>query len=249
MNEIMKSLKARKSVRQFLDKRIPDEIRAELFQAALEAPTAGNMTLYSVIEVTDQKIKDILVETCDNQPFIASAPMVLVFLADYNRWFECFRKHVDSVREVSYGDFLLAQADAIIAAQNVVAAAEGFGIGSCYIGDITENYERHKELFELPPHVAPAAMLCLGYPTENQKSRNKPARFKAEDIFFENTYNNKKAEEMDRMLCEKQGFADESELDSWIKKFCNRKWNSEFSEEMSRSVRVMIEDFCAKDSN
>ncbi len=245
MNEIMKSLKARKSVRQFLDKPIPQEVKQELFQAALQAPTAGNMTLYSVIEVTDQALKETLVKTCDNQPFIASAALVLVFLADYNRWYECFRKHVDCVRRVSHGDFLLAQADAIIAAQNVVAAAESFGIGSCYIGDITENYEKHKELFNLPDHVAPAAMLCLGYPTENQKERKKPVRFKTEDIFFENTYNNERAKEMDRMLTEKQGFTCEAELDSWVEKFCSRKWNSEFSEEMSRSVKVMIEDFCS----
>ncbi len=245
MNEIMKSLKARKSVRQFLDKPIPQEIKKELFQAALQAPTAGNMTLYSVIDVTDQSLKDALVKTCDNQPFIATAAVVLVFLADYNRWYECFRKHVGEVRRVSHGDFLLAQADAIIAAQNVVAAAESFGIGSCYIGDITENYEKHKELFNLPDHVAPAAMLCLGYPTENQKARKKPVRFKTEDIFFKNTYNNEKAKEMDRMLTEKQGFTSEDELDSWVEKFCSRKWNSEFSEEMSRSVKVMIEDFCS----
>ena len=42
--------------------------------------------LYSILDVTDQALKDRLSETCDHQPFIAKAPMVLVFLADYRRW-------------------------------------------------------------------------------------------------------------------------------------------------------------------
>lgn len=49
------------------------------------APTAGNQTLYSVLQVDDQSAKDALARTCDDQPFIASAPWVLVFLADLQR--------------------------------------------------------------------------------------------------------------------------------------------------------------------
>ena len=41
------------------------------------------MSLFTIIDVTDQEKKDILVKTCDNQPFIAQAPLVLVFCADY----------------------------------------------------------------------------------------------------------------------------------------------------------------------
>ena len=52
MNEIIKSLKNRKSVRQFLEKEIPAEIKAEILNAALTAPTAGNMTLYTVLDIT-----------------------------------------------------------------------------------------------------------------------------------------------------------------------------------------------------
>ncbi len=36
------------------------------------------MTLYSIIDVQDQVIKEKLAKTCDNQPFIAKAPLVLI---------------------------------------------------------------------------------------------------------------------------------------------------------------------------
>ena len=134
MNEIIKSLNNRKSVREYLAKEIPQDIKTEILNAALQAPTAGNMCLYTIIDVTDQAIKDKLVYSCDNQPFIAKAPLVLVFCADYYRWHKAFGKYNDKVRDVEEGDLLLANQDALIAAQNTVVAAESFGIGSCYIG-------------------------------------------------------------------------------------------------------------------
>ena len=48
------------------------------------------MMLYSIIEVNDQAAKDTLARTCDHQPFIARAPLVLLFLADYQRWFDYY---------------------------------------------------------------------------------------------------------------------------------------------------------------
>ena len=42
--------------------------------------------------MTDQALKDKLAITCDHQPFIAAAPMVLVFLADYRRWVRKFQQ-------------------------------------------------------------------------------------------------------------------------------------------------------------
>ena len=62
------------------------------------------------------------------------------------------------------------------------------GLGSCYIGDILERYETHRALFALPPYAVPAAMLCIGYPTVQQRARQKPPRFAMEDIVFENAY-------------------------------------------------------------
>ena len=58
----------------------------------------------------------------------------------------------------------LACCDALIAAQTAVIAAESLGIGTCYIGDIMENYEEHEELFGLPKYVFPIRLICFGYP-------------------------------------------------------------------------------------
>ena len=91
MNQTMELLLNRKSVRVYEEKEVSAEAKEEIIAAALRAPTAGNLMLYSIIEVTEQSTKDRLVTTCDNQPFIAKAPFVLLFLADYQRWYDIFQ--------------------------------------------------------------------------------------------------------------------------------------------------------------
>ena len=244
MNEVIRQLMDRKSVRAFTEQEISREDKELILHSAMQAPTAGNQQMYTIIDVTSQELKDALVKTCDNQNFIAKGKMVLVFCADYQKWYDAFAAAGCEPRLPAEGDLMLAVCDTMIAAQNAVVAAESLGIGSCYIGDITENYEIHKELLNLPKHVVPAAMVVFGYPTEQQRSRKKPTRFKAEDIVFENTYNTEKADRMEDMLSYHTGGLSGEELHSWIGRFCKRKWNSEFSKEMSRSCREIIKDFC-----
>ena len=186
MNQTITQIKNRKSVRIFENKPIEEDVKKEILNAAFEAPTAGGMMLYTILDITDKTLKEKLSITCDNQPFIANAPLVLIFLADYQRWYDSFCFEDCNPRKPGEGDILLSCADAIIAAQNTVVAAESLGIGSCYIGDIIENYETVSELLELPDYVLPAAMVVYGYPTESQKSRKKPIRFEKKYIVFEN---------------------------------------------------------------
>lgn len=245
MNDIIRSLHERKSVRAYEDRPLDPAHKQAILEAALQAPTAGNMSLFTILDITDPALKERLSVTCDNQPFIATAPLVLIFCADYRRWYDVFCANVDEVRAPSYGDFMLATADALIAAQNAVVAAESLGLGSCYIGDITENYETHREMLHLPQYVVPAAMLCIGYPTEQQRRRPKPPRFSTADLVQENGYRRAEPDAVARMLADREGMTPEY-FEGWIQRFCTRKWNSDFSVEMSRSCRAMLEDWCGE---
>ena len=125
MNPAMDVLLSRKSIRAYEDRRIEPDVRAAILKGTLRAPTAGNMILYSIIDVTDQGKKDRLVKTCDNQPMIARAPMVWLFLADYQRWQDYFihsnvEKLEKPIRTPEEGDLFIACCDALIAAQNTV---------------------------------------------------------------------------------------------------------------------------------
>lgn len=256
MNQVIDVLMKRRSVRAYERKQISAEVRAEILKATLRAPTAGNMMLYSIIEVTDQKIKDRLAVTCDNQPFIARAPMVWLFVADYQRWFDYFlasgveeageqkQVHLCKPQEA---DLFLACSDALIAAQNAVIAAESFGIGSCYIGDIMEQYETHKELFDLPQYTFPIALLVFGYPTPEQKRRPYTNRYNEKFILFENRYQRLEGQQFREMFAEHDEQFSKGQHKEGIANFGQamyfRKFSADFSVEMRRSVKAILKEW------
>jgi nitroreductase/FMN reductase (NADPH)/FMN reductase [NAD(P)H] len=240
MNQVIRQLKQRKSVRVFTERPITDEEKLAILEAAVNAPTAGNQQLYTILDITDPLLKAQLAESCDHQPFIAKAPLVLIFCADCRKWYNAFLQYGCAPRKPGVGDLLLAVSDTNIAAQNAVVAAQSLGIGSCYIGDIMENAEQHRQMLSLPPYVFPAAMLVFGYPTDQQLERPKPPRSSLRQIVHQNSYRDMDAGELKQLLAAKHG---EKPFEQWLQAFCQRKYNSDFSKEMTRSVQVYLEDF------
>ena len=240
MNEIIESLYRRKSTRVFEERPIPWEMKQAILRSATEAPTAGCQQLYTILDITDPALKSALADTCDHQPFIATAPMVLVFCADCKKWYDAYQEAHCDPRAPGVGDLMLAFSDAAIAAQNAVVAAESLGIGSCYIGDIMENCEAQRGLLRLPEYVFPAVMLVFGWPTAQQKERKKPQRCPMIHIVHENTYRSMGGAELRAMLahnCRDRSF------DEWCAAFCARKYNSAFSREMTRSVAAYLKQY------
>ena len=70
MNQTIRQLYDRKSVRVFTDEPITYDEKQMILTSALQAPTAGNMTLYSILDIQEQSLKDELAKRCDNQPCI-----------------------------------------------------------------------------------------------------------------------------------------------------------------------------------
>ena len=240
MNEILTALFARKSMRAYTKEPVSPEKKELILKAACMAPTAGNQQLYTILDITDQRIKDKLAVSCDNQPFIAEAAVVLIFCADCQKWYDAFVDGGCEPRSPGAGDLMLAVTDCAIAAQNAVTAADSLGLGSCYIGDIMERCEFHRELLNLPGYVFPAVMLVIGAPTQQQLERPKPGRCDLKHIVHENTYRRMDAEELQEMLAPRTGRRSYRE---WLTAFCNRKYQSDFSREMSRSVEEYLKAF------
>mgnify|MGYP001114867694 CR=1 FL=1 len=257
MNDTLRTINQRASLRRYKDAPISEKHLDILLHSAMRAPTAGNMMLYSILVIRDQHTKEILSETCDHQPFIAKAPLVLVFLADVQRWFDyycisgveefCHRTGLN-FRGPNLGDLFISTSDAIIAAQNVVMAAESLGIGSCYIGDIMENYETHRELLELPEFAFPVAMLCLGYYPDGYEPKMR-SRFSREHIVFEEKYRNLTEEELAEMFLETEAnFPRDNRYgaENAAQFTFARKTGAAFSKEMDRSIRKAMENWRGK---
>lgn len=241
MNDVIEQLFARKSVRAFTDEPVTAEERRLILEAACQAPTAGNQQLYTIIDVTDQAEKEQLAELCDHQPFIANAPLVLVFCADCDKWLRAYGfAGVEEPRRPGVGDLLLAVSDTNIAAQNAVVAAWSLGVGSCYIGDVMEQCDAMRELLGLPQWVFPACMAVFGHPTQQQAARVKPSRMPLDAVVCENRYRPWDEQTARTALTERAGIKG---FDAWVQAFCARKYESDFSREMTRSVAEYLEQY------
>lgn len=259
-NQVLDVLRRRVSLRTYDSRSVTEEELNTILKAAMQAPTAGNQMLYSIIVIKDQKKKDLLSKSCDNQPFIAKAPVLLLFAADQHKWFEYYKKNgvwefCSNHREEGFlfeapqeSDLLLACEDAIIAAQNAVIAAESLGIGSCYIGDIVENFEFHQKLFRLPQYVFPIALLCMGHYKADHK-RVHQQRFAPQFVVFNEEYRELTEEEYREMFAHQETFYRENNpygAENYAQMFYARKTGAAFSKEMARSVRVALKEWSGK---
>jgi nitroreductase len=210
------------------------------------------MMLYSIVEAEDQIIKDKLVKSCDNQSFIAKAPLVLLFLADYQRWMDYFaHSNIDLYcneeklpkRTPQEGDLLLACCDALIAAQTAVLAAESLGIGSCYIGDIMENYEFHKNLFNLPQYTFPITLVCFGYSKEKSLKKELTTRLSQKYIHFKNNYKRLSNTDFEDMYKARELKHYNANATNFGQHLYSKKFVANFTFEMTKSVKEAIKEW------
>lgn len=254
MNNTIETILNRQSLRTFSEKSISDEDLNLILKCAMRAPTAGNMMTYSIIVVKDKELKQKLSVSCDNQPFISTANAILIFTADYNKWYKYYRnnniegfleKKSEAFEAPTSASLMMSMADAMCSAQNAVIAAESLGIGSCYIGDILENIEYHKELFKLPEFVYPVGMLVLGHYPENYEKRN-VGRFDKKFVVFNEEYKELSKEEINEMFEDRDKlYAPKNKYgaENYAQMHYCFKVKSDFSKEMTRSVDLALKEW------
>ncbi|PAB60177.1 nitroreductase family protein [Anaeromicrobium sediminis] len=252
MNETIQFINNRVSIRKFNNKPIDEKIMDNIIHAAMRAPTAGNMMLYSIIKIQDKDMLKKLSETCDHQPFIGNSDTALLFAVDLYKWHKYFllnkvpeyAKRTNRVYEgPTLGDCILGINDALIAAQSAVIAAESYGVGSCYIGDIMENIEVHRQLLNLPKYVFPATLIVFGNYDHQPKLRS---RFAKEFVVFDEKYKSLSDDEIKEMFKEQEAKFNSnpvSDFENFAQQFYNRKIGSDFFKEMNRSLKEIMKDF------
>lgn len=163
----MELLNQHVSIRKFSSKKLENELLKSLIYSGSRASTTGNMQLYSVVVTRNTEKREALAKFHFNQPTAVGAPVLLTFVADFNRfalWCE------QNNAEPGYDNFLsftTAAIDALLVAQNVCVAAENNGLGICYLGTTTYNAKEIISLLKLPKRTFPITTIALGYPDEN----------------------------------------------------------------------------------
>jgi FMN reductase (NADPH) len=198
----------RRSVRIFEDQEISQSIIEQLVDVANQAPTGGNIQPLSIILVRNSEGRKKLAELSGGQPWVRNAPLTMIFCLDFYRikkWAELCQ--TDFRGEQAINHFLIAYADLMVAAQNVVILAESLGLGSVYIGSIQNEIDETRHFFEIPEYVLPVMLLSIGYPKSIPQSIPK---LKKEVMVHREKYQQPEEHEIRRAFDEKYGAIDQN---------------------------------------
>lgn len=161
---MIKEIEEHRSVRNYTSRPVEDSVLNEILRAASRASTVGNMQLYSIIVTRDKEILAKLAPLHFLQPAATTAPLILTFCADINRFSRwCEIRNAEPAYD-NFAWFLNAATDALLASQNAALEAEAHGLGICYLGTTLYNAGEMVRLFELPKGVMPIMAVSVGYP-------------------------------------------------------------------------------------
>ena len=107
------------------------------------------MQVYSIMVTRARTLKEKLWEAHLRQNMVLTGTCVLTFCADFNRFNKWCRQRKAEPGYDNFLSFFTAAIDALLAAQNAALAAEGQGLGICYLGTTTYNADMIIEILEL----------------------------------------------------------------------------------------------------
>ena len=179
--DLFEAMKTRRSIRKYSDKPVEDEKLQAVLEAVRLAPSWANMQCWRLVIVKDKVRKEKIsglsyvesyfapkgYKSNPSMKALAAAPVVIVLCAD------------PAQSGVIWGqNYYLT--DAGLAAENLMLAARGFGLGTVFVGIFDE--DKLRSLLNIPAAIRIVGLFPLGYPAEEQ--REGPGRRPLQDFCF-----------------------------------------------------------------
>ncbi|HOU95759.1 MAG TPA: nitroreductase family protein [Bacteroidales bacterium] len=243
--EIFDILMNRRTIREYLDKDVDDELLKKILAAGCRASTTGGMQVYSIIITRDKEKKKELLPIHFDQKMIMEAPVVLTFCADFNRFNKWCRFRKAEPGYDNFISFFTAAIDALLVAQTVSIAAEASGLGICYLGTTTYNADKIIEVLKLPKGVVPVTTITLGWPAEMPQQVD---RLPLEAIIHNETYKDYSPEDIDRFYNEKEKrddslqFIKENNKETLAQVFTDVRYRKDDNILFSKTLLKVLED-------
>ncbi len=179
--ELFEAMQTRRSIRKYQDKPVEDQKLRAVLDAVRMAPSWANYQCWRLVVVRDKTMKETIsslsyvesyfapkgYKSNPSMKALAAAPVVIVLCADPER--------SGDIRGQNY--YLV---DSGLAAQNMMLAARGQGLGTVFVGVYDE--EKIKNALNIPAAIRVVGLFPLGYPAEEKKEG--PARKPVEEFCF-----------------------------------------------------------------
>ena len=153
--DLMQAIRARRSIREYLDRPVEEEKLLAVLEAGRLAPSARNMQDWKFIVVKDAATRRRLAEAARDQQFVGQAPVVIAACGTSDLVMTC--------GQPAYA------IDVAIALDHMTLAAASLDLGTCWIGAFYE--DQVKAILGVPPEIRVVALLPLGYPVEEPAAR------------------------------------------------------------------------------
>ena len=168
MADVFDVIKNRRSVRAYKDEQIDDEDIEKILEAAIMAPTARGEAPWhftvvqnkELLEEINASVHDILINSGDE---------LLEAIAESGR--NVMHNAPTVVFVSAKSDATNMQADCSAAIENMLLAAEGLDIGSCWLGLVAVYFsvEENLKKLHIPEDYTPLYGVSLGYKVEENE--------------------------------------------------------------------------------
>jgi len=170
--DVLEAIKGRRSIRRFCQDDVPNELILELVTAASMAPSAHNRQPWEFL-VTRDPAKRRLLAGRTYARHLEQAPVAIV----------ASLKGATGRSRMAQRMVWLGLQDVSAAIENLMLAAHARGLGTCWIGDFSEDVLR--EAFNIPSDRIPVAVIALGWPDGTPKV---PKKKPVEDVLVWESY-------------------------------------------------------------
>ncbi len=151
--------------RRYTPDPVADELVDVLLACALSTPSKSDLQQASVVLVKDAAKRAQIAELIPDMPWIATAPVFMVFCGDNRRIRRICELRGRPFANDHLDSFLNAAVDAGMALQSFIRAAAAVGLGCCPISVVRNHIAAIGAILALPDCVFPLAGLCVGYPS------------------------------------------------------------------------------------
>ena len=162
--DTLNAIHSRRSIRQYLDRHLPEELIQKLLAAAMQAPSARNQQPWHFVVIDERKTLSEIASLLPNAWMTTNAPLAILVCADLT-W------------EKSEGYWVV---DCSAAVENMLLAAHALGLGAVWCGVYPRDkrMEGLRQLAGLPKNVIAHSLVVLGYAAEQipAEDRYRPER-------------------------------------------------------------------------
>jgi len=155
-----------RSHRKFSERAVAPGLLRLLFACALSAPSKSDLQQADIVHVADRSKVKAVADSIPDMPWIADAPVFLVFIANNRRIRQVGEWRGKPFANEHLDHFMNAAVDAAIVMATFIRAAEAVGMAACPISHVRNHPRALALLLGLPDAVFPVAGLCAGYPAE-----------------------------------------------------------------------------------